>query len=353
VLGTSYTVADGAPADEKAYLDEIDRAYGVEIARWDSLPGGVVSGSDAAVWHAEGPLLESRWTGTDAYYRAIRERGASVLLTGHWGDQLLVDESYLVDLVTRGSWASAWTHSAAFGVRRDDGVRGVRRRLAAGVAKAFMPATALAVYRRRRVAAAVEAHPLASVYTAAFRRRASAIGRSPHAREWGGGSAHARAIYRVARSRYHVLCMEWNNKVAAMHAMDASFPFLDRDLIALVMSLPGELVTRGGEPKALLREAMRGVLPEAIRTRATKADFSQDANREAAGDYQKLVECLRAGRAASLGYVDAARVSLLERRTPRPDADTATLTWALTDLLALEVWLARFFGPCSSPTEVH
>jgi asparagine synthase (glutamine-hydrolysing) len=344
ILGASYTVADGTPADEKVYLDAIERACGVAIARWDALPGGVVDGSREAVWHADGPLLESRWTGTNAYYRALRDRGARVLLTGHWGDQLLVDEAYLVDLVTRGSWAAAWTHLARLGVARDDGVAGVRGRLLAGIAKAVMPDVMLRAYRRRHAPAFGDAHPIASIYAASFRQRATEARASASGGVPSGGSAHARAIYRTARSRYHVLCMEWNNKMAAMHGMDAAFPFLDRDLIALVMSVPGDLVTHGGEPKALLREAMRNVLPEAIRTRTTKADFSHDTNREAADDYDTLVECLRAGRAAAFGYVDAGSMPLLDRYRPHPGADTATLTWALTDLLALELWLARFFG---------
>jgi asparagine synthase (glutamine-hydrolysing) len=344
ILGASYTVADGAPADEKGYLDELERACGVAIARWDALPGGMVDGSHDAVWHADGPLLESRWTGTNAYYKALRDRGARTLLTGHWGDQLLVDEAYLVDLVTRGSWTVAWAHLARLGAARDDGVTGVRSRLFAGIAKATIPNAVLQAYRRRRAHAFGDAHPLASIYAAPFRRRAKVARAHASSRVPDGGTAHARATYRTARSRYHVLCMEWNNKMAAMHGMDAAFPFLDRDLIALVMSLPGDLVMHGGEPKALLREAMRGVLPEAIRVRTTKADFSQEANREAARDYDTLVECLRAGRAAAFGYVDAGSLPLLDRCRPHAGADTATLTWALTDLLALELWLARFFG---------
>jgi asparagine synthase (glutamine-hydrolysing) len=349
-FGTSYTVADGAPADEKRYLDEIERACQVAIVRWDAFPGGVVDGSGHAVWHADAPLLESRWTGTDAYYRAIRGTGATGLLTGHWGDQLLVNESYLVDLVLRGAWTSAWRHTAALGGRSDDGAGGVRRRMLAAFARNVGPAAVVAAWRRQRARAGVEAHPLASLYAEPFRRRAIAARARRSASAPPGGSAHARAMYRVVRSRYHVLCMEWNNKVAAMHGMDAAFPFLDRDLIALVMSLPGDVVTRNGEPKALLREAMRGLLPEAIRTRTTKADFSYDANREAADDYDKLVECLRGGAAAAFGYVDAAGISLLERSRPHADAATTTLTAALIDLLALQVWLDRFFG---SGTEVH
>ena len=87
-------------------------------------------------------------------------------------------------------------------------------------------------------------------------------------------SAHARAVYIEARSKYQVQCMEWNNKAGALHGLDAAFPFLDRDLIAYLMAIPGEMHARDGVPRALLREAMRGILPESIRARTWKSDFS-------------------------------------------------------------------------------
>jgi asparagine synthase (glutamine-hydrolysing) len=342
LIGVSYTVADGQPSDEKAYLADIERACGVEIRRWDTLPGGLMEGGRDAIRHVEGPLLETRWTGTDAYYRAIRALGVRTLLTGHFGDQFLVDGAFLVDLVTRGAWRSAWTSAIDVGRFCDDGVSAVRRRLAAALVSEFAPRAVLPALRRlRRTFRA--AHTLAPVYSEAFRARGEAAARR-RADEARTGSAHARALHRLARSRYHVMSLEWSNKVAAMHGMDAAFPFFDRDLIAFLMAIPGEFQGRRGVPKGLMREALASVLPETIRGRTSKADFTGDVNTEMAQDYDKLVRCLRSGGlVVQRGYVREHELAGLERFRPDPGADSCTLSWALADLVSLELWLQEFF----------
>jgi asparagine synthase (glutamine-hydrolysing) len=343
LIGVSYTVADGRLSDEKRYLDDIERACGVEIRRWDDLPGGLMEGSREAIHHAEGPLLETRWTGTAAYHRAIRALGVRTLLTGHFGDQFLVDDAFLVDLVAQGSWGSTWRHASEYGRFRDDGIQSVRRRLASALVIEYAPrglVSALRRFRRRFR----EEHALSSVYSGEFRARGEAAARRRPA-DARSGSAHARALHRLARSRYHVMSLEWSNKVAAMHGMDTAFPFFDRDLIAFVMAIPGELQGWRGVPKGLMREALAGVLPDAIRSRTSKADFTQDVNTEMAQDYDKLVQCLRTGgMAVKRGYVREQALADLERFRPDPDEDSCTLGWALADLVSLELWLQQFFG---------
>ena len=49
---------------------------------------------------------------------------------------------------------------------------------------------------------------------------------------------------------------------------DVRYPFLHRPLVELSLAAPWSLKAAPGEPKALLRRAMRGVLPERIRRRA-------------------------------------------------------------------------------------
>ncbi len=51
------------------------------------------------------------------------------------------------------------------------------------------------------------------------------------------------------------------------------------------MSIPGEMQTYRGVPKALLRHAMQGVLPEAIIRRTWKADFTHLVNEGMAQDF--------------------------------------------------------------------
>ena len=57
------------------------------------------------------------------------------------------------------------------------------------------------------------------------------------------------------------------------HSIEARVPFLDHRLVEFAFRLPGEFKVRGVDTKAILREAMRGVLPEPIRTRKDKIGF--------------------------------------------------------------------------------
>ena len=53
---------------------------------------------------------------------------------------------------------------------------------------------------------------------------------------------------------------------------------LGSDLLGFLMAIPGEVQNQDGVPRALLREAMRGVLPEPVRQRTWKANFTAAVN---------------------------------------------------------------------------
>jgi asparagine synthase (glutamine-hydrolysing) len=52
-------------------------------------------------------------------------------------------------------------------------------------------------------------------------------------------------------------------------------PFFDRELVEFALSLPPEMKYRNRTIKRILRRAMEGVLPEKIRQRRDKAEFSE------------------------------------------------------------------------------
>jgi hypothetical protein len=159
-------------------------------------------------------------------------------------------------------------------------------------------------------------------------------------------SAHARAVYLEARSKYHVQCMEWNNKSAALHGLDAAFPFLDRDLIAYIIAIPGDVHARDGVPRALLREATRGIVPDAIRARTWKSDFTPFVNEGLAADADTILrtlhdECL----GVKLGYLDRAGLRpALARLAQSLNGPDCVASWDLADTYGLEMWLRVFLG---------
>jgi hypothetical protein len=141
-----------------------------------------------------------------------------------------------------------------------------------------------------------------------------------------------------------------------MHGMDIAFPYLDRDLLTFLMSIPGDVQTWNGIPKALLREGMRGILPDAIADRKWKADFTHLVNEGMEMDFEPLLDCLESGGAGEAwGYVDRPRLQeqLRELRGTVRASATCEVSWALTDLLGLELWLQVFFGDRTARDESH
>jgi len=138
--------------------------------------------------------------------------------------------------------------------------------------------------------------------------------------------------------------MEWNNKIAALHGLDCTFPFLDRDLLALLMAVPGDVQARDGVPRALVRAAMRGTLPPELCERRWKADFTDAVNRGVAQDMQTIAAALtRDSAVVQRGYVDASRLQPeIDRRAARLSGREATASWDLADLYGLERWLRLF-----------
>jgi asparagine synthase (glutamine-hydrolysing) len=57
------------------------------------------------------------------------------------------------------------------------------------------------------------------------------------------------------------------------HSVESRVPFLDYRLVEFAYSLDDTLKIQQGQTKAVLREAMRGILPEPIRTRQDKMGF--------------------------------------------------------------------------------
>jgi asparagine synthase (glutamine-hydrolysing) len=78
--------------------------------------------------------------------------------------------------------------------------------------------------------------------------------------------------------KYIQMSINWTERMGVHFHQEARHPFLDRRLAEFIMSIPPEQTFRVGLLKYILREAMRGILPEKIRTRRRKTEFSSYIN---------------------------------------------------------------------------
>lgn len=343
--GISFFDPGQSEADERRYLVDIERACGVAIEQFSVAElEGPARRAHEQIAVTEAPLFDSLWGITRELGRRAAARGARVLVGGHWGDQVLISTDYLVDLFHRLAWREIRRHRREYVRWLGAGeARVLSRRFLLQLAGHHLPAGLVPPLKwvRRRVLGVERPKPW---FTDVFLRRGLRFANAPAILGDGFHSAHAASIYREARSKYHVHCLEWHNKIDARGGLDAAMPMLDRDLLAFLMAIPGEIQTWSGVPRGLLREAMRGILPEAVRTRASKGDVTHLLNRWVAGDAPTIRGALSAeSQSVRRGYVDRFRsASALDRLVADLQGPDALSSWDLGDVFGLEVWLQVF-----------
>jgi asparagine synthase (glutamine-hydrolysing) len=347
VLGFNYSGAPGSPSDEEPFVRAIEQSCGTTIERVPQRAGFMEYAADE-VWHSESPLAEALTCQRQAMFRRISEAGAGRLLTGHWGDQMLFDTDYLVDLWRSRQWAVLKQHSKTWGISR----RRLATRIVSDLMSRHFPAALLGAVRRirRRAEGAWRAPWYTKRFKTILRARFEDSRLTPVP-----GTSHAWAIYQQSRRDYHVRCMEWNSRVAAMHGVEIAFPYLDSDLVQFLMSIPGEIQSYDGVPRGLMRQAMRGLVADAVVDRRSKGEFTQLANRSLELDFSAIEDILGpSSLAVRFGYLDGAalRPLLSDSKKALAGAESAIVGNRLLELCGIELLLREFTIPRRA-TEMH
>ena len=339
----SLVFPPGSAAGEGEFVDVVERASGVPIVRVPASGYRFLDYAGEFVCHLESPGVMPHTQ--HLLLDAARRAGCNVLLGGFFGDQMMADRGYLVDLARRGRWRKVrhdvrelrtWTPDAEPGFFERD----LRARLVRGLSPRL--------YRLgRRVAGPWRErsrHP--GWFTDSFRRRAAARARTRYLELGHFSSAHAEQYFRHVTAGHYTYSVRCQQAVGEMHGVDISFPFRDRDLVSFLMAIPGEIVNWQGRPKGLLREALQGIVPDAILSRKSKADFTALENRALANEHADFTRLLEAdGLATRAGFVDSRVLrESLKTMAPAGDEHSAAPGWSLTDVVGLELWLKHFFG---------
>jgi asparagine synthase (glutamine-hydrolysing) len=152
--------------------------------------------------------------------------------------------------------------------------------------------------------------------------------------------------------RYESAWTQWKRELlqqaCAELGIEERYPFYDRRLVELMVSLPDEQRWQRGTIKYVLRQSMKGRLPELVRQRsdASKADFTHlfDAALDAIGGERFFLEDLHV---AANGWVipERARVLYRSMRVLRGHDSVAhaDAAWRLWTIAAVEMWYRAVF----------
>ncbi len=95
------------------------------------------------------------------------------------------------------------------------------------------------------------------------------------------------------------------DRMSMATSLETRAPFLDVDVMELAFSMPGDLKIRGGTRKYIVKQALRGVLPDRILDRS-KEGFSIPMKQWLKHELKPLMERLLApDRVAARGLIDS------------------------------------------------
>jgi asparagine synthase (glutamine-hydrolysing) len=334
--GTQKTFSarfDDARYDEGPYIERVNLWAGTVGSEVFPNPSSLPSEMNRLVWHQEEPFFSTSIYAQWCVMRLAKVEGVTVLLDGQGGDETLAGYQtyygpHFRDLLRRLRWASFVAEGSAY--VRKHGSRGLPLLLFT-----MLPSRLRQPIRRRARPQAL--HP-------------------DFAREWRREEERTEEHFRrglddaqyqtLTRTMLPVL-LRYADRNSMAFSREVRLPFLDHRLVEFLLSIPAEQRLRGTTTKFILREALRDILPEEIRTRKDKLGYAPPQGDWLRGPLKDWVDDLLQSRSfAQRGWVDAprARQAWAGFLAGRGAAESQVWRWA-----ALEAWARVFLdGEASS-----
>jgi asparagine synthase (glutamine-hydrolysing) len=268
--------------------------------------------------------------------RLARADGCRVMLTGEGGDHAMVQYGYAYGLKTEPLWklVANWRDHA----RWAGGKKPVFKQLLSRMASAA-PKRLVAGVREMR------------------RRRAGAVridwvrGEPPERKPFSPGSIPG--VSAMGDYVLHAFAGMWSmamndlDRLDGLSQMETRMPYADRRIVDFMVTLPSDKIYRHGWNRWLQREAMRGLLPELVRTRTSKGIFDEVVRLGWCHRERGRIDSLIATSIlADWGWVKREPL----RRAFRDYCSGKPIGWPLGAWINVELWLrARGYSTSSSP----
>jgi asparagine synthase (glutamine-hydrolysing) len=256
----------GSPADEWAHAEQVVAATGVISHRVEPGVDKFLAVLPDFVWLNELPVGSSSQFAQWSVFGLAKEHGVTVLLDGQGADESLGGYEqyfgpYVAALRERGDHARLAAELPAIRARYPLALappaRALRDRLP------FAARHFLSNQLGLGTSLLYGLHPALARTVA----RETAPVRKP------GFDPLAGALEQDSFGRYLTTLLRYGDRNSMAHSREVRLPFCDHRIAEFVLRLPPHLLMGEVQTKRLLRESMRGILPESIRTRWNKQGF--------------------------------------------------------------------------------
>jgi asparagine synthase (glutamine-hydrolysing) len=257
---------------------------------------------------------------------AVRGSGARVLLSGLGSDHYLFGTlNYLADLVAGGSLRHAASEVLGWAM--------ATRRSFWSTAhyNAMLPLLHQTGWKRRK----------AAVPRWITRQFAGAHGVEQRIAEAQAPTARFGKLYETHTATELRRIANWIQRGPFEDQLEVRYPFLHRPLVEFALQLPISMKVRPGTHKWILREAMRGIVPESVRTRTTKGGMDARIFWTLQREAPLIKNLLSDPLLGQMGCVD---VDELRKMVDVARQGAYRHTVHLFSVLSVESWLRARFG---------
>ena len=251
-LKTFSIVYAGDPIDEREYMEAVLDEVDAEPHFAEPTSEEFVEELDRVVWHQDEPIVS---TGPYAQWCVMRlaQPSVTVLLNGQGGDELLAgyvpyQYVYLRELLRE-------------------------RRLGVFVREAWESRDVLRPLVARRLSDRRRALPIGPLLRPEF-----SDGLQPPRFERSQDDLKRRLVADLQTFSLPSL-LRYEDRNSMAFSMESRLPFLDQELVDWVLRLPSDAIVDRGWSCAVLRQGLRGVLTEKVRTRRWKVGFTTPETR--------------------------------------------------------------------------
>jgi asparagine synthase (glutamine-hydrolysing) len=252
--------------DESAYASAVvERACATPTVVTPE-PDKLFADLDRLVWHQDEPFVSSSIFAQWCVFEAARNSGVVVMLDGQGADETLCGYrgffgAYLASLVRKGQlWT--WVREVE-ATRRTIGFGRVRL---AGYTAAYLWPELIGLVGRFDRRAYADRGWIGARHRAVFAE--DPVGRA------GGRPSSLRDMSAAqVRATNLPMLLRWEDRNSMAFSVEARVPFLDYRVVELALRMRDEDKVGGGVSKAVLRQSMRGLVPDAVLDRRDKMGF--------------------------------------------------------------------------------
>lgn len=335
----AFTVGfDDADYDETAISQEMAAAVGADQDIVTIRGGELYDHFARTIWHTERSIYNTFTIAKLLLSEHVKNAGYRVVLTGEGSDELFAGYPQLrLDMIRHGMNDASPEERADLEAWLQESNRLFQGNLLAEKPLDDPALTALVGF----TPSCLQSWLAASNQVPGLMHpelRSAVLGYSPGAAiahaldpdQLAGRHALDKAQYVWIKTQFESQVLGWaGDRVDMANSMEARPPFLDHHLVEFAVTLPPLLRFRGRRDKYVLREAMRGILPEALYNRqkfAFMAPPSHTDSQKQAAMQALASEYLSKDAVASAGLLDYSAVQQVLAQQSAPETAAAERT---------------------------